>query len=117
MFRFIQTKSMTAIKSKYFRSNTETMDKRILAYLNQLEPPIDIELPGKNIQWLYPFKNPETCRCMEAFYSKYYSDTQERILILGINPGRFGSGITGIISHANHHGEVNLKGASVIDSE
>jgi len=105
MFRFIQTKSMTAIKSKYFRSNTETMDKRILAYLNQLERPIDIELPGKNIQWLYPFKNPETCRCMEAFYSKYYSDTQERILILGINPGRFGSGITGMISHSNRHGK------------
>jgi hypothetical protein len=80
------------IKSKYFQSN---MNKRILTYLNQLEPPIDIELPGKNTQWLYPFKNPETYRCMEEFYSKYYSDTNQRILVLGINPGRFGSGITG----------------------
>ncbi|CAF0840172.1 unnamed protein product [Adineta steineri] len=84
------------IKSKYFQSNTETMNKRILTYLNQLEPPIDIELPKTNIQWLYPYKNPETQRCVEAFYSKYYSDTHERILILGINPGRFGSGTTGV---------------------
>jgi hypothetical protein len=89
-------KHMTEIKSKYFRSKTETMDKHILAYLDQLEPPIDIELPEKNVQWLYPLKNPETRRCIKSFYSKYYSDTNERILILGINPGRFGSGITGI---------------------
>ena len=74
------------------------MDKRILAYLNELEPPTDIELPDKNVQWLYPHKNPETRRCMEAFYSKYYSDSNERILVLGINPGRFGSGITGMSS-------------------
>ncbi|CAF0750539.1 unnamed protein product [Rotaria sordida] len=84
------------IKSKYFQSNMKTMDECILSYLNQLEPPIDIELPGKNIQWLYPLKNPETCRCVKDFYSKYYSDTNERILVLGINPGRFGSGITGV---------------------
>ncbi|CAF0783165.1 unnamed protein product [Rotaria sp. Silwood1] len=84
------------IKSKYFQSNMETMNKRILTYLHQLEPPIDIKLPGKNTQWLYPLKNLETCRCMEEFFSKYYSDTNERILVLGINPGRFGSGITGV---------------------
>ncbi|CAF2989637.1 unnamed protein product [Rotaria socialis] len=72
------------------------MNKRILTYLNELEPPIDIQLPGKNVQWLHPHKNPETCRCTEEFYSKYYSDRTERILVLGINPGRFGSGITGV---------------------
>ncbi|CAF1652357.1 unnamed protein product, partial [Adineta ricciae] len=70
------------------------MNKRILSYLNQLEPPIDIDLPNKNVRWLYPYKNGETWRCVESFYSKYYSDKHERILILGINPGRFGSGTT-----------------------
>jgi len=30
------------------------------------------------------------------FYNKYYNDTRGRRLILGINPGRFGAGITGI---------------------
>ena len=30
------------------------------------------------------------------FYTKYYNDDRERHLILGINPGRFGAGVTGI---------------------
>jgi len=32
----------------------------------------------------------------DAFYHKYYNDNDARHLILGINPGRFGGGITGI---------------------
>ena len=31
-----------------------------------------------------------------AFYKKYYSDNNTRHMILGINPGRFGAGLTGI---------------------
>ena len=83
-------------ESKYFQTNIQTMNQRILNYLKHLEPPIDIILPEKNIQWLCPLKNTQTYRCIEQFYSKYYSDNNKRILILGINPGRFGSGITGI---------------------
>jgi hypothetical protein len=33
---------------------------------------------------------------MRAFYQKYYNDQAKRTLILGINPGRFGAGITGV---------------------
>jgi hypothetical protein len=31
-----------------------------------------------------------------AFYHKYYNDNEPRHIILGINPGRFGAGLTGI---------------------
>jgi len=31
-----------------------------------------------------------------AFYQKYYADNQPRHIILGINPGRFGGGVTGV---------------------
>lgn len=31
-----------------------------------------------------------------AFYRKYYDDKRKRHLVLGINPGRFGAGLTGI---------------------
>lgn len=31
-----------------------------------------------------------------AFYRKYYSDNRQRHLILGINPGRHGAGLTGV---------------------
>ncbi|MCU0418441.1 MAG: DUF4918 family protein [Cyclobacteriaceae bacterium] len=43
-----------------------------------------------------PYGDKTTQQLCEAFYQKYYGDQQERILLLGINPGRFGSGITGI---------------------
>ncbi|MEP6794154.1 MAG: uracil-DNA glycosylase family protein [Saprospiraceae bacterium] len=33
---------------------------------------------------------------MTLFYHKYYNDVKKRTFILGINPGRFGAGITGI---------------------
>jgi hypothetical protein len=44
-----------------------------------------------------PFKeNPQVNILMEQFYKKFYNDDNKRHLILGINPGRFGGGVTGI---------------------
>lgn len=43
-----------------------------------------------------PFANKETMKICEQFYKKYYSDTHKRSMIIGINPGRFGGGVTGI---------------------
>jgi len=44
-----------------------------------------------------PFwENPEVISVVSAFYRKYYSDNRPRRIILGINPGRFGAGSTGI---------------------
>jgi hypothetical protein len=48
------------------------------------------------IEVMNPFKNVETLEKSNEFYKKYYSDKKKRILIMGINPGRFGAGITGI---------------------
>lgn len=46
---------------------------------------------------LNPFlDNPETVEVMAQFYSKYYNDTKTRKLILGINPSRYGAGVTGV---------------------
>lgn len=33
---------------------------------------------------------------MTAFYEKYLGDTNDRIFVFGINPGRFGAGVTGV---------------------
>lgn len=43
-----------------------------------------------------PFSDAETQRVCKLFYSKYYNDQQPRTFIIGINPGRFGGGVTGI---------------------
>lgn len=33
---------------------------------------------------------------MEAFYLKYYGSSEARTFLFGINPGRFGAGVTGV---------------------
>lgn len=51
----------------------------------------------KNISIMNPFKeNKEAVLISTKFYKKFYSDTNKRHLILGINPGRFGAGVTGV---------------------
>jgi hypothetical protein len=51
--------------------------------------------PG--IRMMNPFTESEQPLVInEKFYSKYYGDYNPRHLILGINPGRFGAGLTGI---------------------
>jgi hypothetical protein len=40
--------------------------------------------------------NPDTLNIIRQFYTRYYTDDHPRHIILGINPGRFGSGATGI---------------------
>ncbi|MCX8491675.1 MAG: DUF4918 family protein, partial [Cyclobacteriaceae bacterium] len=56
---------------------------------------ISVRLP-KDIEILNPFKDPVTSYLSQRFYKKYYNDTKMRTMILGINPGRFGSGLTGV---------------------
>lgn len=51
----------------------------------------------QGIRIMNPFKeNKLILPVSSAFYKKYYSDTRPRHMILGINPGRFGAGLTGI---------------------
>lgn len=45
---------------------------------------------------LNPYQNQGIFFLCEQFYKKYYSDTKNRNLIVGINPGRLGGGLTGI---------------------
>lgn len=49
------------------------------------------------ISIMNPYReNPAILPVITEFYRKFYSDDIERNLILGINPGRFGAGVTGI---------------------
>jgi hypothetical protein len=55
----------------------------------------DMLLPN-GVETIYPFDNAETKRVMQIFFNKYYDDNRPRTYLVGINPGRLGSGITGI---------------------
>lgn len=59
-----------------------------------------ISFAGKlpvGIRIMNPFREDKKVNSIaSAFYRKYYNDHLTRHIILGINPGRFGGGITGI---------------------
>ena len=67
--------------------------ERILKFYDLLK--IDEKLP-KGVEILNPYKNSEVMDVCTSFYKKYYDDNLGRVMILGINPGRFGAGVTGI---------------------
>jgi hypothetical protein len=69
-----------------------TLATKLIDFYKTLQPPA---LPV-GIQWLFPQKDPTVMELVEIFLVKYYSDTHRRKLLVGINPGRFGAGITGI---------------------
>lgn len=51
----------------------------------------------KGIRIMNPFReHDDVMEIVEVFYHKYYNGNEQRHIILGINPGRFGAGLTGI---------------------
>ena len=70
-----------------------TFSKQILDFYFSL--PKDITLPN-GVTTIYPFDNAETKEVMQTFFNTYYDDTNPRTYLIGINPGRLGSGITGV---------------------
>lgn len=56
------------------------------------------ELLPENVRVMNPYQQAgeEVERVMLTFHKKYFSDNRPRNLILGINPGRNGAGLTGI---------------------
>ncbi len=56
----------------------------------------DGQMPGK-VSIMNPFKeNKKALQISSEFYKKFYSDDNKRHIIFGINPGRFGAGVTGV---------------------
>lgn len=70
-----------------------TYSKHILSFFKELHLPN--KLPhGVNV--MNPYQNEIVFSLCEKFYKKYYDNNKPRKILLGINPGRFGAGITGI---------------------
>ena len=69
------------------------MAEQILTFFKQLK--ISAKLPA-GVDILNPYKDKSVYALCEQFYKKYYNDDHPRQLILGINPGRHGAGVTGI---------------------
>ena len=70
----------------------QTLARQLILFYKQLTPPI---LP-KGIDLLYPQPDRQVMNVVKQFFEKFYTDNKPRRLMLGINPGRFGAGITGV---------------------
>lgn len=71
-----------------------TFADRVISFCKEIEFEGSL-IPGISI--MNPFrKNPGVIPVVSRFYKKFYDDNKLRYLILGINPGRFGAGVTGI---------------------
>jgi len=73
--------------------NKPLFAEQILSFLSTLN--IATSIP-KGVQVLNPYKDAVAMNLCQLFYKKYYSDFFTRRIILGINPGRLGGGLTGI---------------------
>jgi hypothetical protein len=68
-------------------------DTAILDFLFNLRLPFILP---KDVEVLDAHQREDVRRACTSFYKKYYGDSHQRHLLIGINPGRFGGGITGI---------------------
>jgi len=70
-----------------------TFAQRALDYYLALDEPRN--LPA-GVSALNPYRQPAVQAVMRQFLTRFFDDTRPRVFILGINPGRFGAGITGV---------------------
>ncbi len=67
--------------------------QNVLQFFDQLN---DYPEVPEGVEVLNPYVADAVKKVTGIFYQKYYDDPKERYLIIGINPGRLGAGLTGI---------------------
>ena len=73
--------------------NSRNFAQSVLSFYDALKD--DWQLPN-DFSTIFPFDDDEVASVMSQFYTSYFDDTSSRIFLFGINPGRFGAGVTGI---------------------
>ena len=66
---------------------------RAIKFYSELKSPRGV---GKEIGMINPYREPEILEVTKKFYKKFYADKSKRCYVFGINPGRIGSGCTGV---------------------
>ena len=70
-----------------------TFGNQVLEFYKTLVPPT---IRVKGVKVIQPHKNEGVWTNMEKFFNKFFQDTKKRVFVIGINPGRLGSGTTGV---------------------
>ena len=69
------------------------LSEKLIHFYQSLRP---LKNLPKGIGILFPQKDPQVIELIKKFFEKYFNDTKPRHLMFGINPGRYGAGITGV---------------------
>jgi hypothetical protein len=96
----------------WYSMSISTFGSRLTNFYTSLH--LEAQLPS-GVEVLNPYRNPPTIACVEEFCTLFYHDAEthnaethnaethnaetqgkERVSIWGINPGRFGGGVTGL---------------------
>jgi hypothetical protein len=102
--------------SFYFMKQFTTFADKAINFFSNIEDPI----PGHSeIKSMSIFQNDSVRENIRLFYQKYYSDADKRTFVIGINPGRLGSGVTGIPFTDTHtlHTLLDISQKSTISKE
>lgn len=71
---------------------TSNFADRAWRFYSRLSPP---PVP-RGITVMNPYAEPQVRRHVRSFLERHFADDEQRLLVLGINPGRFGAGVTGV---------------------
>lgn len=77
----------------------DTFGGQALEFFTELgayPPVLPSAIANNGIELLNPYSEPDVRAALEVFYHRFYNDNRPRVFVLGINPGRFGGGLTGI---------------------
>jgi uracil DNA glycosylase superfamily protein len=69
-----------------------TFGSRAVRFYGKLHAPA---VPA-GVRVMNPYAEPRVRGYVRAFLTRYFDDNQPRVLVFGINPGRFGAGLTGV---------------------
>ena len=70
-----------------------SFSKKAIDYFCNLKAPT---IKHTGVELINPYSSQQVQAIVKKFFIKYYNDENERLFVLGINPGRFGGGLTGI---------------------
>ncbi|AYA36270.1 DUF4918 family protein [Hymenobacter oligotrophus] len=74
-------------------TTTNTFGSRLTTFLTGF--PAAPPLPGGVVAY-NPYQAPPAAELLRSFGQRYYANNHPRVALLGINPGRFGAGTTGV---------------------
>jgi len=70
-----------------------TFGEKVIEFYEQLKPPQNLP---ENVEALYPFEDKNVMDTVKVYNQTFFNDSNKRTFLIGINPGRLGSGTTGI---------------------